>query len=83
MKHFFVEKYGKKCRKLELIFLVFFLQFFVFFLFLDKFLNLLWLSYYFARIWEPYWLKKILFRYMCFCNIKNINFFQFLSQSCL
>ena len=52
--HFFVGKYDKKWRKLELFFLIFFAVF-VFFLFLAKFLSLLWLAYCFASIWIPYW----------------------------
>ena len=28
-------------------------------------------------IWVPYWLKRFLFRFVWFCNIKKYNFFQF------
>ena len=43
-KNHFFEKYNKKWRKLELFFLIFFAVF-RFFLFLAKFLRLLWLAF--------------------------------------
>ena len=81
MNHFFVEKYDKKWRKLDL-FLVF-LQFLFFFRFLDKFLSLLRLAYCHASIWMLHWPKDVFIGFICFCNNeKFINFIQFFSASC-
>ena len=81
---FFVEKYDKKWRKLELFFLIFFFAVFrVFFLFFETSL----LDYYDLSIVLrasgcPIGWKEFFFGFICFCNIKKFtNFFQFFSAS--